>query len=244
MRKNQSEGKMKKSNLPSNKIIKSNICVRVDLLSQHPLHKSIYSEISTTYLEESVYRTGGTPINPVIVVEDNENPCCYQIIAGVNRAESQINSGMVEIDAILIQGITDDLSLKTLIIDLNKQRNKTGRELLLEFRHYCEVYPEKRGNRDGINRYTKIANEIGFGYDKIKDLVTLDRYFKDSDGECVMESVFDPKGIRLLNAQLIKRVIEKYPERFVNTESYERIIDRSFDYKRLEKVVQYINRVC
>lgn len=239
MKTNENKEKVKYSNKSSKQLsfLKVDISVGIDQLKLHPIHSEIYEESTSDYLYESLNRTGGTPINPIVVVHDPNNPDMYLIVSGAKRYYTLLILGKQKfIKVILIKDEELNYSdLKTLIIDLNKQKTKTGRELLNEFRHYRDMYPDKRGV-EGYNRYTLIGKEIGYTPEKIKSLIILEKFFK-GDGECVIESVFDPEGINILNANKIKKVVEEFPEKFNSSDTYRKIINRAFDYNRLAFVV-------
>lgn len=221
-------------------IKRTTLRVSVENLSQHPIHQCIYETSSVNYLEESLKRSDNNPVYPVVVVRKPDDSNSYLIIAGVNRYRAQVELGETEIDVILYDVMDiDDKDLKTLIIDLNKQRNKTGRELLKEFCHYVELYPEKRG-KNGYNRYTLIGKEIGYTPEKVKTLTILNTFFK-GEGDCVLESVFDPKGINTSNAEKIKKVVETHPEKFNSPETFKKIINRDYKYDRLNYVVENLD---
>ncbi len=124
----------------------------------------------------------------------------------MSRLETLIQMEQTEVEVILYE-ITDETEIKNLIIDLNKQRIKNGRELLREFRHFEKMYPKKRGI-PGC-RYSKIGNEMGRSKDFIKDMVVLDKFF-EGEGDIVLEKILG-KELSIYEGYQIRNVVEKYP---------------------------------
>jgi len=203
----------------------------VDQLLQHPFHQSVYGTMTEDYLEESLIRTGNEPVYPIAVVPMNkpELPNYNWVISGWNRLNTLKQIGVKEVEVIFMD-ITDETEIKNLTIDLNKQRIKSGRVQMMEFRYNCEMYPEQRGIPG--NRYSKIGKEMGRSKDYIKNMVMLDNFFH-GQGDVVMEKIF---GGELSGAQgfLLKKAAEKYPDKFVADEVYPKLSDGSFDFKRLD----------
>jgi DNA modification methylase len=205
--------------------------VGVDQLIQHPYHQSVYQVTTDDYLEESLKRTGNEPVYPIIVVPviNPTIPDLYWVVSGMNRLNTLKQMGLREV-VVIVRKVKDETELKNLIIDLNKHRIKTGCEVKMEFRHYGEMYPDQRGIPG--SRYSKIGKEMGRSKDRIKDFVMLDSFFK-GEGDVILEKIFGNE-LSVSQGFLIKKVVEKYPEKFTSEGSFEKLCDRSFDFKRLD----------
>lgn len=203
--------------------------ISIDKLRQHPYHQEVYEVNSKDTLKVSFLRTGNKPVYPIVVVPNPEDPELFWVISGMSRLETLIHMEQTEVEVILYE-TKDDIEIKNLIIDLNKQRIKSGRELLREFRHFCEMYPDQRGIPG--NRYSKIGKEIGRTKEMVKDLVILNNFF-EGDGEVILEKIFS-KELSVSQGFQIKNVVEKYPEKFNSEKSYEKISDTRFDFGRLD----------
>ena len=120
--------------------------IHVDQLLQHPFHQKVYQFPTDDYLLDSIKRTNNEPVYPIIVIPMNnpERPDYYWVVSGWNRFNTLKQMGMIEVE-VIVKDITDETEISNLIIDLNKQRIKSGRELLMEFRHYLKLHPEQRG---------------------------------------------------------------------------------------------------
>lgn len=216
-----------------------NSVITIDLgkLRPHPYHEKVYESYQTDSLEESFKRTGGKPINPIVGVP-HPDPELYYHISGKNRLETLIKMGVTKVEVILYD-VTDETEVKNLIVDLNKQRIKSGRELLMEFRHYMDMYPAQKGVRG--NRYSKIAKEFGRSRDRVKDFVMLNNFFEgEGAGDDILAKIFSGE-ISMAAAFKIKRAIEKFPEKFESEESFRKICDPEFEYKRLDYGLSYLS---
>ena len=202
--------------------------IEISKLRQHPYHQEVYESNSTDTLKVSFERTGKKPVYPIVGVPHPE-PDLYWYVAGKNRLETLIQMGQTEVEVILYE-ITDETEIKNLIVDLNKQRIKSGRELLQEFRHFLEMYPGKKGVPG--NRYSKISKEIGRSKDRVKNFVMLNTFF-EGEGDKILENLFSGE-ISISSGFKIRDVVEKFPEKFNSEDSFKKICDRRFDYKRLE----------
>lgn len=211
--------------------MKKNLKVGVDQLLQHPFHQLIYGTTTDEYLEESLKRTGNVPVYPVVVIPmyNPELPDLYWVISGWNRLTTLKQMGESEVD-VIVDDETDESKIRIKIIDLNKQRIKSGRVNLMEFRHYSEMYPEQRGIPG--NRYSKIGKEMGRSKDGVKNLVMLDNLFH-GDGDTVMEKIFGGE-LSISQGFLLKKGVERFPDKFTTEEPFKRLSDGSFDFKRLD----------
>ena len=207
--------------------------VSTDKLFQHPYHEKVYSTDHVSSLMESIKRTGNLPVYPIIVVPNVSNPelpDLYWVVSGMIRLQTLIWMGLNEVEVSVLD-ITDETDIKNTIIDLNKQRVKTGRELKMEFGHYLEMYPDQRGKPG--SRYSRIGKEMGFKKNKVKELFMLYNFFYGTEGDCVMEKIFS--GDMTINqGDLLRKVVEKYPEKFTSEDSFKKLCDGSFDFNRLD----------
>lgn len=207
------------------------VVIEVDKLIQHPYHQSVYQVTTDDYLEESLKRTGNEPVYPIIVVPviNTEIPDLYWVVSGMNRLNTLKQMGLREV-VVIVRKVKDEIEVKNLIIDLNKHRIKTGQEVMMEFRHYIGMYPDQRGIPG--SRYSKIGKEMGRSKDRIKDFVMLESFFK-GEGEVILEKIFGNE-LSVSQGFLIKKVVEKYLDKFTSEESFKKLCDGSFDFKRLE----------
>lgn len=211
--------------------------VPVDQLIQHPYHREIYQSTSSVFLEESVKRTGHKPIYPIVVVPNPTETHIYYVVSGMCRLETQKKLGETEVE-VMLYNITDDIEIQNLIVDLNKSRPKDGQVKLAEFRHYLKMYPYERG-KSGTSRYTKIGKEIDMNHRQVKTLNTLNTFF-EGKGEPILENLF-AGVLNLRQVDMLKKVVEKHPDKFDSVESYERLCDPAFDFGRLGDYIQNID---
>jgi len=171
------------------------------------------------------------------MVTEPDKPDLYWVVSGMKRLNTLKEMGSTEVE-VTVREIGDQKQIENLIIDLNKVRTKTGRELLMEFRHFLEMYPDKRGKKVGC-RYSKIGKEIGETKFRVKDLVMLNTFFH-GEGEVVLEKIFG--GVLSVNQGMkLKTVVEDHTEKFGDPKLYERLSDGSFDFNRLEYAVRNLN---
>jgi len=205
----------------------------------HPYHEKVYQSGSSDSLTLSFRRTDNEPVYPIIVVPivtEPDEPDLYWVVSGMKRLNTLIEMGSKEVE-VTVREITDESDIRNLIIDLNKVRNKTGRELLMEFRHFLVMYADNRG-KEG-RRYPKIGVEMGMSEYMVKDFVILNKFF-EGEGDVVLENIFG--GVLSINqGMILKKVIEKYPEKFGDPKSFESLCDGSFDFNRLEYAVRNLN---
>jgi len=205
----------------------------VENLFQHPYHQKIYGSRTIEYLKSSIERTGDQPVNPIVAVPREDGK--FWVVSGMIRLDILINKGYVEVP-VLVYNETDEARIKALIVDLNKARIKTGRELLNEFRHYLEMFPKRKGVKG--SRYDLIGKEMELGFERVKDLTMLNTYFY-GDGDIVLENVF-AGTLTVSQANQLKRVVELFPEQF-NAGTFEKLCNRNFDFSRLEYVARHLD---
>ena len=210
--------------------------VDINKLRIHPYHEEVYESSSNDTLKVSFLRTGNKPVYPIVVVPNPDNPDLLWVVSGMSRLETLIRMEQTEVQVILYE-TTDETEIRNLIVDLNKQRIKSGRELLREFRHFLIVYPEKKGVPG--NRYSKIGKETGRSTENVRQLVMLN-YSLEGEGDIILENVFDG-NLSGSDGKIIRAVVEKHPEKFTSEESFQKICDPKFDYSRLEYGITYLD---
>jgi DNA modification methylase len=223
--------KSKTSKLKMNKEVKT---IRVEDLKQHPYHQKVYNSPSSEYLESSIERTGDAPIYPIVAVPCRDD--LFWVISGMVRLDTLIKMGYTEV-SVMVFDITDENMIQNLIIDLNKSRIKDGHELLMEFRHYLELYPQRKGVKG--SRYDQIGKEINMGHDRVKDLSILNTFF-NGEGDVILENVFSGE-LSMNQVNQLKKVVEHYPDKFNSETSYEKLCNRNFDFSRLEYAVSVLS---
>ena len=209
------------------------IRLQIDKMVPHPYHEKVYSTNHISSLIESIKRTGNLPVYPIIVVPNVSNPELpnpYWVISGMIRLQTLKWMVLNEVEVSVLD-ITEETDIKNMIIDLNKQRVKTGCELKMEFGHYDEMYPDQRGKPG--SRYSRIGKEMGFKKNKVKELFMLYNFFNGTEGECVLEKIFGGE-MTINQGDLLRKVVEKYPEKFTTEDSFKKLCDGSFDFNRLE----------
>ena len=73
----------------------------------------------------------------------------------------------------------------------------------------------------------------------MKDMVILIDFFK-GEGDCILEKIFGGE-LSVAQSFQIKKVVEKYPEKFTSEKSFEKICDPSFDFSRLGYGLTYLS---
>lgn len=205
----------------------------VENLIQHPYHQKIYGSRTPDYLKSSIERTGDQPVSPIVAVPSGDGK--FWVVSGMIRLEILINKGYVEVP-ILVFNEKDEDKIKALIVDLNKARIKTGRELLNEFRHYLEMFPQRKGKKG--SRYDRIGKEMDMGFERTKDLTMLNTFFH-GDGDIVLESVFSGT-LTVSQANQLKKVVELFPEKF-NAGTFDKLCKGNYDLSRLEYAARHLD---
>lgn len=200
---------------------RSKVTIQAADINQHIYYTEIYQSHGTQYLKSALTRSGGTPIHEIVVVRSSNDPDVYSMISGGTRLKSMIDSGIEYVEAILIEDVTDD-EIQNLVVDLNKQRHKTGAELKNELLHYDSMYPPKKGGL--INRYEFIGDEMGLSPDRVKKILSINSLFRGTDYEFIVEEILNGslslrKGIdifkwyktreRDLSVDVVKRLIKE-----------------------------------
>ena len=211
--------------------------IKLTQVTQHPYHSLVNKSQDSEFLVESIKRTGNTPIYPIVVVPKEEQIDSYWVVSGMSRIDTLIQMGVEETDATVID-ISDENEIKNLIIDLNKQRIMTGYELKMRFKHYEEMYPQKKGKK-GYNRYSIIGKEVGLTFEQVKEYVILCKFFS-GDGEIVIDKLFG-KELSANQVHQLKKVVELNPEKFNSEISFEKISNPEFDFNRIEYGIKYLS---
>lgn len=202
--------------------------VHISTLFRHPFHERMYDDNDGSFLNESIKRTGNKPINPIIGIRIPGDHDRYFVLVGWSRVKSLEQLGH-ETTQITVFDLEDEKEIQSLIIDSNKQRIKSGYELMMGFIYYLGYYPQHRGVPG--NRYSKIGKELGISKHKVKDLVILCEFFK-GEGESILEMIFGGE-FSVNQGKKLKKIVEKYPEKFNSEESFKKLCNRDFDLERL-----------
>jgi hypothetical protein len=211
--------------------------IKLAQATQHPYHSLVNKSQDSEFLVESIKRTRNTPIYPIVVVPKEDQNDSYWVVSGMSRIDTLIQMGVEETDATVID-ISDETEIKNLIIDLNKQRIMTGYELKMRFKHFEEMYPQKKGKR-GYNRYSIIGKEVGMTFEQVKEYVILCKFFT-GDGEIVLDKLFG-KELSANQVHQLKKVVEQNPEKFNSEISFEKISNPEFDFNRLGYGIKYLS---
>lgn len=223
----------KKSVVSFNHVVRT---IDIENLIQHPYHQKVYKSRSAVYMESSIERTGDAPIYPIVAVPHQFQYGQFWVISGMVRLDALIQLGYAKVK-VMVYEIKDEPSIKNLIIDLNKSRVKDGHELLMEFRHYLELHPQRKGVKG--SRYDLIGNEMNLSYDRVKDLSILNTFFI-GEGDIILESVFG--GVLSVNqSNNLKRVVELFPEKFNSEVTYDKFCNGDYDFTRLEYAVRNLS---
>lgn len=205
--------------------------VRIEKLVPHWFHKLVYCTSSVESLTESIERNGRKPVYPIIVVPIPDDEDRFWIISGVSRVDSMSLLGIEEVEVIIRDDLKEEKDIRRMIVDLNKQRTKSGSEIKMEFRHHLEMTPNQRGV-SGTNRYLKIGKEMGLTENSVKDMVILNNFF-EGEGDCVLDRVFGGE-LSINQGMTFKKVVEKFYDKFSSEDTYEKLCDKTFDFSRLD----------
>jgi DNA modification methylase len=194
-----------------------------------------FNQIPNGFFTESISRTGGKSIYPLIVYKgDNEK---HLLLSGRGRFEDSISRGNDFVDVILIDELLTNEERVNLIYDLNKQRVKDGKTLYNEFKHNLSLHPQKKGVKG--DRYEKIGLELGRSRSEVKEIVILHNFF-NGDGDVVLEKMFEGQ-ISRNQALKLKKVVEKYPLKFSSSETFNKMSNKYFDFDRMEFAVSVLD---
>ena len=100
-------------------------------------HEKMYAPLSEGYMDRSLDRSGGKPIYDLVVVKSETHPDKYELLSGGTRYDYMVRNGIDQCDVILLQLGAEDC-IEDIVVDLNKQRIKTGDELYNEFKHFSK----------------------------------------------------------------------------------------------------------
>ncbi|MHA8059003.1 DNA methyltransferase [Aquirufa nivalisilvae] len=201
--------------------------VSIDLIDVDSTLENDYNPISKGFFSESMSRTGGESVYPLVICKNQNDR--YFLLSGRGRLDEYIERGVETVNVILIEGELTQEDRTNLIYDLNKQRLKDGKTLYNEFKHSLIIYPQKKGVRG--DRYKLLGAELDKPRSEVKELVILHNFF-NGDGDIVMEKIFDKKLSRN-QAQKLKKVVDENLLKFNSSETYEKLSDGSFDFDRM-----------
>ena len=150
----------------------------------HPLNESIYGDITeedVADLIQSIEDVG--LLEPIVINAKN------QCISGHRRLQACRYSGRESIECTVKKVSEDDEVL--FIIEWNRQRRKTYRQLLNEAKSLMTYYgkkrkrgrPESNGNSDHLFKYKStreiVADKIGAKHNTIQRLLYIDKHFPE-----------------------------------------------------------------
>ena len=211
-------------------LTKKPMIISVDDLEEHPYHREMYDPIQEGYFKESIKRTNGEPIHAPVVVSAENQGGCYRLVGGAGRLDEMIRNGAKEIEVIYIE-MEDENQIRNLIVDLNKQRVKTGRELRNEFIHHCLNYPPKKGIKN-YNRLELISGETAHPEERVKKLIRLESELGGTQYDWVITKVF---GDELSLHQGLKfcSVLKNETTQSIVPEVVNKLIDNGCDFDRV-----------
>lgn len=212
------------------KVIKNTITVEVEKIEEHTYHKEIYDPMSEIFFRESIKRTKGEPINPPVMVSPLIEGGCYRLVSGAGRLDTLISNGMTEVEVIYIEN-TDEIQNRNLVVDLNKQRVKTGKELRNEFNHHCRNYPAQKGIKD-YNRLKLISDETSYAEERVKKLIRLESELGGTDYDSLVTKIFGGElslhqGLKFCN------VLKNQSIKSITSEIVDKLIENGCDFDRV-----------
>lgn len=135
--------------------------VSVDTLSPHPVNAEIYTISDVEDLSESIDKVG--LLEHLVVDQFN------QVISGNRRLAAIQMLGWKQVQVKLVSVAPDDAAV--LIVNHNKQRVKTNREILNEYRVLFTSYSKGQGSRSDLVDLdeTSVRSNRGSARDKVED---------------------------------------------------------------------------
>lgn len=209
---------------------KKPMIISVDNLEEHPYHREMYDPIKEGFFEESIKRTNGKPIHAPVVVPPEKGKSCYRLVGGAGRLDEMIRNGAKQIEVIYIE-MDDENQIRNLIVDLNKQRVKTGPEKRKEFNHHCLNYPPKKGIKN-YNRLDLISKETSIAVERVKKLIRLESELRGTEYDSVVDKVFGDdlslhQGLKFCN------VLKNETTQSIAPELVNKMIDNGCDFDRV-----------
>ena len=155
--------------------------VKVDILEHHPKNSEIYDLSNIEELVESINEVG--LLQSIIVNEK------YKILSGHRRFEAIKILGWKEIDVEVKE--IDESETDFYLVQFNKQRVKSTKELLNEYEVVEKHIQKQQGKRSDltfvlenksdkpINRRNTIAEELGIGSSTLGKLLFIKKHRED-----------------------------------------------------------------
>jgi len=149
--------------------------IKVSKLKHHPKNQEIYSLSSIEDLTESIVNVG--LLQPLIINHKNE------VISGNRRLVSIKKLGWKEVE--VEQRNISEKDEEFLLVQYNKQRVKTFRELLNEYQVLKEYYTVGQGKRTdltsvhtnkGLNGRDKVSEQIGISSSQLGKLLFINKH--------------------------------------------------------------------
>lgn len=210
--------------------------ISLESIIRNDYHEKMYTPAADGYLNKSLERSGGKPINNLVVIKSEIHKGKYELLSGGTRYDFMVKNGVKDCDVILIYLETKD-SVEDVVVDLNKQRVKTGHELYNEFKHFSKKYPPLKGG--SINRNVEIGLEMDFSTEKVKKLVMLDNQFGDTPFNFLISYVFANR-ISLETAHQYRKLLKTSTNNY-DVDTVKKLIENHCDYGRLSKLDKVID---
>jgi len=93
----------------------------------------MYTPAADGYLNKSLERSLGKPINNFVVIKSEIHKGKYELVSSGTRYDFMVKNGIKNCEVTLIYLEIND-SVEDLVVDLNKPRIKTGYELSKSFK--------------------------------------------------------------------------------------------------------------
>jgi len=210
--------------------------ISIESIIKNDYHEKIYTPAADGYLDKSLERSGGKPINNLVVVKSEIHKGKYELVSGGTRYDFMVKNGVKDCVVTLIYLETND-SVEDVVVDLNKQRIKTGHELYNEFKHFSKKYPPIKGGN--INRNVEIGLEMGFAPEKVKKLVMLYNQFNNTEFEFLIPWILQNK-ISLETAHQYRKLLKTSTNNY-DVDTIKKLIENHCDYGRLSKLDKVID---
>lgn len=210
--------------------------IKTDLIIKNEYHDQMYTPAPEGFLDKSLERSGGKPINSLVVVKSDTKMGKYELVSGGSRYDYMVRNGVEECEVIILHLGVDD-NVEDVVVDLNRQRIKTGVELHNEFRHFSKKYPPVRGGK--INRNVEIGKELNMSPERVKMFVMLENEFGGSEYEFIITWVFENK--MSLDAANNYRKLLKSSNNKYTSDTVKKLIENHCDFFRLSKLDKVID---
>lgn len=182
--------------IPDTILTKSSILISVSGLHPHPTNVQIYGDEPLDPLLVSSIAEHGI-VEPLIIVD--RHPDGFWILSGHRRWRAAIEAGLSQVPCRVIPPLDDELAETEILLESNRQREKTISQLMNEGRELERIEREKAKRRQGTRTdivetlpqsetgktRDKVAEHLGMSgrtYDKAKKV-----YKKAAEGDEVAQ---------------------------------------------------------